>query len=188
MTRSGARSETVEASLLARALALDPVALATIHDQYYEPVFRYVRFRIPDQEAAEDVTAEAFARLLAALQSDKPPRTTLRGWLYGVASNLVADHHRRRHRHPEVGFDEAMPSRDDDPAASAERVARWGRIEAALGDLTADQQEVIALRFGYGSPIKEVARAMGKTEGAVKQLQARAVARLAQMVSPAAAD
>lgn len=173
-----------EYSLLVRARRLESDALAEIHDTYYAPIFRYVAFRVGDRDLAEDLTSEVFMRLLAALRDKNAPQTTLRGWLYGVAARVVSDHHRRHYRAPEVELDESLISRDATPAELVDEMLTHEELRQAMAELTEEQQHVLALRFGHELPIQEVARALGKTEGAVKQLQARAVAALARKLAP----
>lgn len=169
-----------EQVLLARARQLDTEALALIHDTYYTPIFRYVAFRVSDRDVAEDLTSEVFTRLLTALRDRNAPQNTLRGWLYGVAARVVSDYHRKRYRAPEVELDESLISRDASPAEIVEQMMTHAELKDAMAQLTEEQQHVLGLRFGYDMPIQEVARALGKSEGAIKQLQARAVAALAR--------
>ena len=175
-----------EAELLARARQLDNDALAQAHDLYYGPVYRYVLFRVSDQHIAEDLTSEVFVRLLDALQSRQPPQTALRGWLFTVAAHLVSDHFRRSYRRPEATLDDTIPSTASGPAEHAETQNDRENLRTALNLLTEEQKQVLALRFGQELPIQTVAQTLGKSEGAVKQLQARAIAALARwMVSDA---
>ncbi len=185
MTSFEARTPTVqdELILLARARQLDPEALAHIHDTYYAPIFRYVAFRVSDHATAEDLTSEVFTRLLTALRDKNAPQNTLRGWLYGVAARVVSDHHRQTYRTPQVELDESLASTDHDPAKIVEGKLTQESVQRAMQDLTEEQRHVLSLRFGSGMPIQDVARALGKSEGAVKQLQARAVATLARKLA-----
>lgn len=173
-----------EAVLLDRARALDTDALAQIHDAYYGPLFRYISFRVGDQHTAEDLVSEVFTRFLSALRDRKPPQSTLRGWLFGVAANIISDHHRRRYRAPSDSLDEQVASKEASPVELAERSAMREDLRRAVATLTDEQQHVIALRFGHELPIQEVARTLGKTEGSIKQLQARAIAALARKMAP----
>ena len=177
-----------EFTLLADARRLDPDALAQIHDAYYAPIFRYIAFRVTDREVAEDLTSEVFARLLAALRDRKSPRDALRSWLYGVAAHVVSDHYRQQYRAPQVDLDDDIASSDHDPAEMIESKLRQEDLKSAMQELTDEQRHVLALRFGAEMPIRDVARTLGKTEGAVKQLQARAVAALARKLSPKVVD
>ena len=173
-----------EVALLKRARQFDTDALAQIHDLYYAALFRYIAFRIGDRDLAEDLTSEVFTRFLSALRQRNAPETTLRGWLYGVAAHVVSDHLRKRYRTKQVELDETIVSGAAGPAELAELAATRADLRQAMTDLTEEQQHVIALRFGQELPIQEVARSIGKTEGAVKQLQARAIAALARKLMP----
>jgi RNA polymerase sigma-70 factor (ECF subfamily) len=190
VTSFDARKLTVqdELTLLARARQLDPEALAQIHDTYYTSIFRYVAFRVGDHATAEHLTSEVFTRLLTALRDKNAPQNTLRGWLYGVAARVVSDHHRKAYRAPQVELDEELVSADHDPADIVDRKLTQESVKRAMQDLTEEQRHVLSLRFGSDLPIQEVARALGKSEGAVKQLQARAVAALARQLSPKVVD
>lgn len=169
-----------ELTLLARARALDDEALAEIHDRYYEPIFRYVTFRVSNQQVAEDLTSEVFVRLLSALRDHTAPQNTIRGWLYGVAFRVVNDFHRKQYRREEVQLNDGMAGNAVEPLETVARRMSWREVRAAMAGLTEAQREVIALRFGQEMPIRDVAQLLGKTEGAVKQLQARAIASLAR--------
>lgn len=177
-----------EFTLLTRARQLDPEALAHIHDTYYTSIFRYVAFRVSDHATAEDLTSEVFTRLLAALRDKNAPQNTLRGWLYGVAARVVSDHHRQAYRVPQVELDESLASTNHDPADIVEGKLTQESVQRAMQDLTEEQRHVLSLRFGSDMPIQDVARALGKSEGAIKQLQARAVAALARQLSPKVVD
>jgi RNA polymerase sigma-70 factor (ECF subfamily) len=171
-----------ERKLLAQARRFEQDALAQIHGEYYAPIFRYALYRTGDRETAEDVAGEVFARLLQGLRSGAGPTTTLAGWLFGVASRVVSDHFRQAYRSPTVGLDDVIRDYDDTPSTLTIAALEHEELRQALKALTEEQQHVIALRFGQEMPIREVARILGKTEGAVKQLQARAVAALARLM------
>jgi RNA polymerase sigma-70 factor, ECF subfamily len=177
-----------ELTLLARARQLDPDALGRIHETYYASIFRYISFRVGDRETAEDLTSEVFTRLLTALRDRHPPQNTLRGWLYGVAARVVSDHHRQAYRAPQIELNESLASHEYDPAALLDGKLTQETLQQALTELTEEQRHVLSLRFGSGLPIQDVARTLGKTEGAIKQLQARAVAALARKLAPQAVE
>ena len=177
-----------ELTLLARARPLDPDALALIHDTYYSAIYRYIAFRVGERETAEDLTSEVFTRLLTALRDRNAPQNTLRGWLYGVAARVVADYYRKRYRAPQVELDETLVSAEADPAELLEGKLTQEHLKQAMQELTEEQRHVLGLRFGADLPIQEVARTLGKTEGAIKQLQARAVAALARKLTPKVID
>lgn len=171
-----------EIRLLARARALDQEALTQIHDVYYGPIFRYIVLKVSDHDTAEDLTSEVFLRLLNALRDRTAPDRTLRGWLYAVASRVVSDHYRRHYRAPLTAISEEMPDQALEPAELVYSRLTWQQVQGLMQELTAEQQEVLALRFGYEMSIRDVAEVLNKSEGAVKQLQARAIASLARLL------
>ncbi|MFN3373115.1 MAG: ECF subfamily RNA polymerase sigma factor, BldN family [Chloroflexus sp.] len=173
-----------DAELLRRAYAFDTDALAAIHDAYYQPLYRYISFRVGDRHTCEDLVSEVFTRFLNALRQRKAPHSSLRGWLFGVAANVVSDHFRQSYRSPHVPLNEQIISYTPQPSDLAEQAAMNEELRRAINNLTYDQQQVLALRFGQNLPIQEVARILGKTEGAIKQLQARAIAALARQMTP----
>ncbi len=169
-----------ELTLLHRARAFEPDALAEIHDTYYVPIYRYIILRVDDHHTAEDLTSEVFTRLLHALQDKTAPANTIRGWLFAVASRVVKDHYRKHYRQEKTDLDHLAPNEPVTPDKILESKISQEVLLEAITDLTEDQQEVIALRFGYGLPIQEVANTIGKSIGSVKMLQARAIATLSQ--------
>ncbi len=161
-----------------RLRSLDPGTITAIHDRYYPRVYRYAHYRISNRADADDIAAEVFIRLLEALHAGGGPRSSLAGWLMGTVSNLVNDYYRGRYRQPMDELPELLP--DDRPGLS-ERVHRaeeQAAVRRAFRELTPDQQNVLALRFGSGYSLKETARIVGKKANAVKQLQFRALAAL----------
>jgi len=169
-----------ERQLLKSLQQLDPEAITAIHNRFFAEVFRYARYRLGDIHLAEDVAAETFARLLAALHARKGPRTSLRGWLLGTASNLVNDHFRKSYARPVEPISEEAEASAGNPVLHAEQAERQQAIRAALGALPQSQQHVLALRFGGGYSLAETAEIMGKKQNAVKQLQFRALSALRQ--------
>jgi len=172
-----------ELVLLSRARALDSEALAQIHDTYYAPIFRYISFRIDEHETVEDLTSEVFTRLLSALRDRTAPQNTLRGWLFAVASRVVKDYYRKQYRRQQTSLDETIPSQESGPDQAVEARLTRELLREVMDELTEDQQNVIALRFGYEMSIRDVAQSMGKSEGSVKMLQARAIATLSRKLA-----
>lgn len=169
-----------EQTLLARSRALDQDALATVHQAYYRPIYRYIMLRVGDTATAEDLTSEVFIRLLTALREPSAPQNTLRGWLYGVASRVVIDHYRKFGRVVETEISDSMMDNTESPETRVIRQMNNEALYAAIQTLTHDQQRVIALRFGAGLRIREVAQIINKSEGAAKQLLLRALSALAR--------
>lgn len=172
-----------ELRLLARARALDETALAQVHQTYYRAIYRYIAFRVSDPTLAEDLTSEVFTRLLSALRDQAAPQNTLRGWLYGVASRVVSDYFRQTSRAKQIELSDWLPAEGRTPEEEVDKTLTSEQLRAAMQELTEEQQRVLALRFGFGMRIREVAETLGKSEGAVKQLQLRALSVLAQQLT-----
>ena len=169
-----------------RALAglqrLDSQAIAAIYDRYFPEVYRYVRYRINDDSAAEDLASDVFVRLLEAAQKKQGPTSSLRGWLIATASHAVNDHLRRKYRRPVEKLSDAMP--DGGPSVHSEVDAREQNrmVQSAYAQLTSEQQHVLALRFGQGYSLEETAAHLEKNINAVKALQFRALASLQRQI------
>lgn len=172
-----------EPTLLRRARAFDEDALGHIHDQYYQPVYRYLSFRVSDPQTAEDLTSEVFTRFLAAIRDRSAPPNTIRGWLFGAAQNVLKEHYRKQKQMNWTELDESIAGRERGPEQQLEDRLGGEQLRAALAELTPEQQHVLALRFGYGLPIKDVAETVNKSEGSVKMLQARAIGALARRLT-----
>jgi len=176
-----------EQGLLDRASRADPEAIGALYDRYVGRIYNYIYHRVGQADLAEDLTAQVFARMLEAIREGRAWRTSFSGWIYRIAHNLVIDHYRRRSRATFVELEEASPLVADgaDPVRKVEARLEGEHLRAALGKLTEEQAEVIALRFLDEFSIAEVAAMMNKTEGAIKALQYRAVLALRRVMQPA---
>jgi RNA polymerase sigma-70 factor (ECF subfamily) len=173
-------------ALLDKASRADPEALGALYDEYSPRIYSYIYHRIGQAELAEDLTGQVFMRMLEAIRNGRPWRTSFSGWLYRIAHNLVIDHYRRRRRASFVDIDETpqIAATVGDPLRAAEARLDSKRLQVALGKLTEEQAQVITLRFMENLSIAEVAEIMGKTEGAIKALQYRAVLALRRVMQP----
>lgn len=172
-----------EMKLLHRVRSLDQDALAEVHNTYYDSIYRYIAFRVNDAQTAEDLTSEVFIRFLHAIQQKNAPQKTIRGWLFGAASLILKEHYRKKKRTQLTQLNETLPS---DTVVSTEKLEVQENKEAlrrAMTNLTEEQQQVLALRFGYEMPVREVAETMNKSEGSVKMLQMRAIAALSRIMT-----
>lgn len=172
-----------ERALLERARAYDPAALGELYDRYAAKMYAYIYRRVGDAAQAEDLTSELFLRVLQAVQNERAWRDSFVAWLYRIAHNLVVDTYRRRPP-PLVALDDLpLQSDAEDPAEVVQEAADRTRLRAAIGRLTSDQQQVLALRFGEGLTAKETAVIMDKTTGAVEAMQHRALAALRRIMA-----
>ena len=169
-----------EADLIARARAKEPAAWDTLYAAHYEAIHRYAYVRVGDPHVAEDLAAEVFLQAVRSIGRYEYRGIAFRAWLYRIAHNLTAGHQRRQLSRGPV---DPLP---DEPIIGAavdlaEQVAGWSDLQAAVRRLTDEQQQVVILRFVEGLSLAEVAQATGRTAGAVKALQHRAVNRLRQL-------
>ena len=169
---------TNDSVLLERAGEYDAKALAEIYDRYAESIYRYVFRFVGDAALAEDLTSEAFLKLLQVLGTRRAPRKQLQGWLYRVARNLAVDWFRKQAKGIRLPLNEELTPDGDSPVARLEQQQLQEDLREAISQLTPEQQQVIVLRFGEGRKIREVSRLMGKSEGSVKVMQYRAMKRL----------
>jgi len=161
---------------------LDPQAIGKVYDQYFVEVFRYVRYRVNDEVAAEDIASDVFLRLLEALQKKRGPDTNLKGWLIATASHVVNDHLRRRYRRPTETLSDTMPDESSSVHGEVDLREQNRAVKTAYVQLTSEQQDVLALRFGQGYSLEETASHMKKKVNAVKALQFRALAALQRLI------
>jgi RNA polymerase sigma-70 factor (ECF subfamily) len=161
---------------------LDAQAVGGVYDRYFPEVYRYVLYRIGDKTSSEDIASDVFMRLLEAAQDGRGPQANLKGWLIGTASHAVADHLRRKYRRPVEAISESLP--DDGPGLQAEIDAREQNrtVQQAYAQLTSEQQNVLALRFGQGYSLQETASLLKKNVNAVKALQFRALTALQRQI------
>ncbi len=163
--------------LLIEAAQKDPARFAELYENNFERVYAYVVRRVGDRAETEDLTSEVFHHALANLRRFEWRGIPFAAWLYRIAANLISDHWRRTN--PERVADE--PGLIDSVATSGvefEEVERRATLFRLVETLPAEQQRVVVLRFVEQKSIKEVAREICKTEGAVKQLQFRALTSL----------
>jgi RNA polymerase sigma-70 factor (ECF subfamily) len=178
--------EPTDRQLVERTLAGDAEAFAALHRRYYARVYRLALFRCPNPSDAEDIAAETFVRAIAHLPTFRFHGESLLPWLGRICSNLAADLGRRRAPAPLVSLDtpsadglrallEGLEGDAPDPHMIAERHEAQALVRAAVAALPPDQCDAVLLRFGGDLPLKEIALALGKTEGAIKALLHRAM-------------
>lgn len=161
---------------LIEAAQKDPRRFADLYEANFERVYAYMVRRVRQRADAEDLTAEVFHQALANLTKFEWRGYPFSAWLFRIASNAIADrwqHAQREQGNPVTGD---PPDRRD--AASPEETEKHARLFRLVADLPSDQRRVIEMRFAVGKSIAEIARELGRTEGAVKQLQFRAVRAL----------
>jgi RNA polymerase sigma-70 factor (ECF subfamily) len=172
-----------EESLVRRAQQRDQVALTQLYEENFDKIYRYIVLKIGDRTEAEDMTQQVFLNALKSISSFKWKGMPFSAWLFRIARNQVIDHVRKRSRKITVPLDESLVSGGSDPVQVTERKLEIEELALATKKLTKAQQEVISLRFAGELSVAEVARAMGKSEGAVKALQHSAIVALRKVLS-----
>jgi RNA polymerase sigma-70 factor (ECF subfamily) len=164
-----------ESSLIERAKRYDQKAISELYKRHVQSIYRYIYYRVGDVNVAEDLTADVFLKALEGLE-----RFTYRGipfsaWLYRIAHARAMDHFRRQARREHLPLDERLVATGKGPQAMVEARLDHEELQSAIAQLTTDQQQVIILKFVEGLSNAEVAGILGKSEGAVKSLQHRAL-------------
>jgi RNA polymerase sigma-70 factor (ECF subfamily) len=171
-----------ESALLSRAREYDQAAIAAIYDRYSLRIYKYIYHRVGNASLAEDLTATVFLRMLEAIRSSRAWQTSFSGWLYRIAHNLVVDYFRTGQAERDVPLEDRPIPTAEHPGDVAERLLTAQRLRAAISQLTEEQSLVITLKFMEGLSNAEVARLLGKSEGAIKSLQFRALAALRRLI------
>ena len=170
-------SHEFDERILVEAAQRDPSRFAELYERNFDRVYAYVSRRLTDRSAVEDVTAEVFRQALANLGQFEWRGSPFVAWLVRIAANAVTDHWRRVSREQpmlEADGPEAAPS---DPA-SIDAVERRALLFRLVRSLPADQRRVIEMRFAQEKGVREIAGELNRSEGAVKQLQFRAIQNL----------
>lgn len=169
-----------EKELIAKARQFDMETLEYIYDQYSDRLYIYSMRLLGNSDLAEECVAETFHRFLQALKNKKGPNDYLKAYLYRIAHNWIADKYRHK-SFTVVELDETCQADENStPANYLDDSIQQKKVQEALCSLTLDQRQVIILHYYEGWGNEQIAYALGKTEGAVKALQHRALIALRQ--------
>jgi RNA polymerase sigma-70 factor (ECF subfamily) len=164
--------------LLIEAAQNDPSRFAELYEENFGRVWAFVIRRVRDRSIAQDVTSEVFHQALANLKKFEWRGVPFAAWLFRIAANAIADHFARTAREQKSG--DAVSTAAPHEIEDIERRASLFRF---VDRLPGDQRRVLVMRFGEERSIREIASAIGRSEGAVKQLQWRGLQTLrAKMV------
>lgn len=167
--------EKIQPPMVEAARNGDAGALAVICETLYPRIYRYLFYKVADVRDAEDLAGEVFVRMLEAI----PGQTgNLEAWLFRIAGNVLTDHYRKRAvRSGEMELPEEIPG-GNDPETVVQQKLDADRLRKGLQVLTEEQRETVILRFVMGYENDEVAAMMGRSAGAVRALQFRALVAL----------
>jgi RNA polymerase sigma-70 factor (ECF subfamily) len=178
----GSRKRERELELIRRAQQGDKQAIGELYRLHVDVIYRYIWARVRDDSLAEDLTAQVFLKALEGLPAYQPSGKPFLAWLYRIAYARIVDHWRKQERRVEVPLDEALPTKEPRPEDLLEYEADWVTAIDLLAQLTDDQQDVVILRFIGEMSLADVAETLGKTVGATKAVQYRALATLARLL------
>ncbi len=163
-------------------------AFTSLYRTHLRDVYSYAYYRVGNHHDAEDLTTQTFLQAYrhferARAESDGRP---LRPWLIRIAHNLAANHYRDRARHPQISMEDAGPLADPHSTQSlVEHRDELERILRCISALPDDRREALIMRFALGMDNREIARALGRSDGATKVLLHRAIRQLEGLVSTA---
>jgi len=172
-----------EESLVRRAQQAEPEAFAQIYEAYFDKIYRYIVLRVGNEMEAEDLTQQVFLNALRSISSFNWRGIPFSAWLYRIAHNQAVDYLRKRKKHVTESLDSVVAIGNSNPELEVELKLDIERVLLATKRLTEAQQEVISLRFTSELSSAEIARIMGKSEGAVKALQHSAIVSLRKALS-----
>jgi RNA polymerase sigma-70 factor (ECF subfamily) len=181
----GARAENGRIrGLVERAQQGDRSALEELYLIHFDRIYSYLHLSVGSRHDAEDLTTQTFLKMLEAIGRFKWRAVPFSAWLFRIAHNLAMDHFRATRRwQPEDEISDAV--RGEDPSAEEEALASIGETSLLelIQRLSPEQRQVLTLKFVFRFSNAETAAVLGKTEGAVKSLQHRALASLQKYVS-----
>jgi RNA polymerase sigma-70 factor, ECF subfamily len=161
-------------------------AFALLYDRYVDQIFGYVYHRVGHRQTAEDLVSDVFLRALRRISTFKWQGVDFGAWLMTIARNRVHDHFKsarfRLEAPVEEVFDSPVQSGGDNPEQALLSSDLTQQVHDAIRQLKGEQAEVLYLRFIQHLNVAETAAVMGKTDGAIKALQYRALKSLAKLV------
>lgn len=182
--RGGAETQASLQELVRRAQARDQSAFAALYEHYSPKIRSYLYYHLNGHAAeAEDLTNEVFVKVLEKIHAYEFRGLPFSAWLYRIAHNHLVDHVRSRPKQQPVPIEVCQEMHEEGAQRELENALTAEDLKAALVDLTEEQRQVIILRFVQGLNTIETAAIMGKSEGAVKKLQARGLLMLKKILS-----
>jgi RNA polymerase sigma-70 factor (ECF subfamily) len=162
----------------------DSEAFGQLYDHYHASVYRFLYYRVGSVPLAEDLTAETFFRALRSMSSFRWQGKDFGAWLMTIARNLTTDHFKAGRTRLEQTTEDmgTLDSHTEGPENAVLATLTNEALLAALGELPTEQRECLVMRFLQGLSIAETAELLGRSSGAVKQLQLRGVRNLAKLL------
>jgi RNA polymerase sigma-70 factor (ECF subfamily) len=177
--RRGVRGEEHIRELVERAQQGEEEALEQLYLLHFDRIYSYLHISVGNRHDAEDLTTQTFLKMLEAIGRFRWRSVPFSAWLFRIAHNVAMDHFRASRR---ILLEEEVPEPEDSAERSAEEEAMQSIGRASMFELierlSPDQQQVLTLKFVFNFSNAEVGAILGKSEGAIKSLQHRALASL----------
>ncbi|MBU2534590.1 MAG: RNA polymerase sigma factor [Chloroflexi bacterium] len=167
--------------LVKRAIGGDFAAFGDLYGIYLDRIYRYVFYQVKDKMTAEDITEEVFLKAWKAINSCKGKEQTFSSWLYRIAHNRVIDIFRSQRKAQTIDMETVAELHH--PTAKIETELDHQEILDGVADLPPNQRQVIILKFIEDLDNREIERIIGKSQGAIRVLQTRALAKLREKLS-----
>jgi RNA polymerase sigma-70 factor, ECF subfamily len=159
----------------------DQDAFASLYDTCVARIHRYIYYRVADDQLAEDITSKVFLKVWEKLPTYQPGKSPILAWIYRIAHNAVIDHYRtKKVSVPLEQVDPAEISWEDGTDKKMDLQIESQQLYEAIQELTAEQQQVLILKFIHGFSTREIAEQLGKQQGAVRALQMRGLREMAK--------
>jgi RNA polymerase sigma-70 factor (ECF subfamily) len=172
-----------EERLLIEAAQQDPSRFAELYELHFERVYAYIARRVRERSAAEELTSHVFHQALLNIAKFKWRGAPFASWLFRIAANSIADRAQRLRRDTGSDSDVLPEVTGGNPETDLEQIETLARVYRLVDELPWDQRYVIRLRFAEEKSIREIAQKLSRSEGAIKQLQFRALQNLRARMS-----
>lgn len=159
-------------------------AFAEVYEAYFDQIYSYVRYQVPDDSTADDVTAQIFERTLTSFDKYNPRKGEFVTWLFGVARNVVRENQRKRWSQRSVSLEQIGELRAVEhlPEEVVLRQEENDHLLAAVARLRQREREIVALKFGAGLTNRNIARLLNLSESNVGTILYRTLRRLRDML------
>jgi RNA polymerase sigma-70 factor, ECF subfamily len=182
--RAGSGSNGRVRELVERAQQGDRLALEELYLLHFDRIYSYLHMSVGSRHDAEDLTTQTFVKMLESIGRFRWQSVPFSAWLFRIAHNLAMDHFRAKRRwQPEEEIAEQVQGEETSAEEQALDALGEATLLALIRRLSPEQRQVLTLKFVFRFSNAEVAAVLGKTEGAIKSLQHRALASLQKHVS-----
>ncbi len=180
------QTEDEESTLVAEAIAGDRTAFTRLYDLHYDRIYRHVLYRVRSVQDAEDLSQQVFLQAWQAMGRYRATGAPFVAWLFTIAHNLTMSFYRHNKRVRRQEGDDAMELdrvvAEGDPEEQAEARVDQERVRAAIVRLRPEQQLVLSLRFLENLSHHDIAETLGKSDGAIRVIQHRALQELRRIM------